>query len=680
MIRRLPRFRGRIIGTRPASDPHVLLAVAVSLAALIIELTATRDAIAVVIPLLVYVALQIGLGVRRSSARSPHLDLVRLLIALGTVFWMTLQVGEGVALPLTSLYIPVVAMAAARGTRPGVVLGGAAMAAYLLPVISAPVVDPGNLQRGVAMVASMTLIGVGTRQTIAQLERVLGHARTSMASQLRRARQMAAVETVGRTLATHGPSRAALVEIVDLLVARFEYRFVSIYTADGPVMRLGAHHGYTHVIETFDGSTGVIGRVMRTGRPELVRDITTDPEYASANPGVCSEVSVPLVVGNQTLGVLNVESTADRPLDEGDRDTMILVGDRLASALALAWERKALRERADLFDRLARFGSAINASLEAGRVHESIISAVSEVLATDVTVLTLRESDTGLDRIVAIRGGEARYVGATIPPGEGMSGRAIAERNVVTEASMGRASFPSTVRGAQIPDVLVAAAFPLIKDERVLGAVAITRHDLGRPFSALEIEAMPLLASQITLALANVELHAQVADAAIRDPLTGLWNRRQLEVSTDRLFAARARLQPDHRHPVAIIFFDLDHFGSFNKRHGHVTGDAVLRAFGAILARRLRSSDIVARFGGEEFVAILDGAKLDEAQRLADQIRRELESLRIEGVDGEDLQATVSAGCASLGPDVASLETLLEVADVALQMAKRGGRNQVVAA
>lgn len=680
MIRRLPRFRGRNLLSRPASDPHVLLAVAVALAALIIELPASRDAIAVVIPLLVYVALQIGLGVRRSNARSPHLDLVRLLIALGAVFWMTLQVGEGAALPLTSLYIPVVAMAAARGTRPGVVLGGAAMAAYLLPVISAPVVDPGNLQRGVAMVASMTLIGIGTRQTIAQLERVLGHARTAMASQRRRARQMAAVETVGRTLAAQGPSGATLTEVVDLLVARFDYRFVSIYTADGPVMRLGAQHGYTHVIETFDGSTGVIGRVMRTGRPELVRDITTDPDYASANPEVRSEVSVPLVVEGQTLGVLNVESTVDRPLDEGDRDTMILVGDRLASALALAREREALRERADLFDRLARFGSAINASLEAGRVHEAIISAVSEVLATDVTVLTLRESGTGLDRIVAMRGGEARYVGATIPPGEGMSGRAIAERSVVTEASMGRASFPSTVRGAQVPDVLAAAAFPLIKDEHVLGAVAMTRHDLGRPFTALEIEAMPLLASQITLALANVELHAQVADAAIRDPLTGLWNRRQLEVSTDRLFAARARLQPDHRHPVAIIFFDLDHFGTFNKRHGHVTGDAVLRAFGAILARRLRSSDIVARFGGEEFVAILDGANLDEAQRLADQIRRELESLRIEGVDGEDLRATVSAGCASLGPDVASLETLLEVADVGLQMAKRGGRNQVVAA
>jgi diguanylate cyclase (GGDEF)-like protein len=126
--------------------------------------------------------------------------------------------------------------------------------------------------------------------------------------------------------------------------------------------------------------------------------------------------------------------------------------------------------------------------------------------------------------------------------------------------------------------------------------------------------------------------------------------------------------------------FDLDHFGDFNKQHGHIVGDAVLRAFGSILSGRLRSSDIVARFGGEEFVAILDGATVEEAQRVAEEIRRALEATPVAGVDGEALRATVSAGCASLGPAVSTLEELLEVADVALQMAKRGGRNQVVAA
>ena len=159
-----------------------------------------------------------------------------------------------------------------------------------------------------------------------------------------------------------------------------------------------------------------------------------------------------------------------------------------------------------------------------------------------------------------------------------------------------------------------------------------------------------MIASQVATALINVALHEQVAEAAIRDPLTGLWNRRQLDV------------------------------GSFNKLHGHGIGDSVLRAFGAILVQRFRASDLVARYGGEEFVAVLDGATIEEAGRIADGIRRELESVRFPGADGAVLTATVSAGCASLGPDVASFDSMIELADVGLQMAKRGGRNQVVAA
>jgi diguanylate cyclase (GGDEF)-like protein len=292
----------------------------------------------------------------------------------------------------------------------------------------------------------------------------------------------------------------------------------------------------------------------------------------------------------------------------------------------------------------------------------------------------LRDPATETDRIVAMHGGDDRFVGIVIPRGEGMSGQALAERRTVTQAVMGRADLPSTARLARVPDLLTAAAFPLEYDDRIVGAVTVTRADLGRPFSALELEAMPLVASQIALVLRNVELHAQVADAAIRDPLTGLWNRRHLDASLSRLFDARARLDPALRVPVAAILFDMDDFGMFNKQHGHGTGDVVLRAFGEILKRRLRSSDLVARFGGEEFVAILEGATLDDAGRIANEIRREFQALRVRGIDGTQLGATVSAGCAQLGPDVVSFMSFLGIADVGLQMAKRGGRNQVVAA
>ena len=134
------------------------------------------------------------------------------------------------------------------------------------------------------------------------------------------------------------------------------------------------------------------------------------------------------------------------------------------------------------------------------------------------------------------------------------------------------------------------------------------------------------------------------------------------------------------RRPVAAILFDLDHFGNFNKRHGHSVGDEVLRKFAAILDGRFRASDIVARFGGEEFLVFLEGASLAEAAKIADEVRLALMATHIPLEGGGVVHATVSAGCSAVGPGITSMETLLQVADVGLQMAKRAGRNQIVAA
>ena len=123
----------------------------------------------------------------------------------------------------------------------------------------------------------------------------------------------------------------------------------------------------------------------------------------------------------------------------------------------------------------------------------------------------------------------------------------------------------------------------------------------------------------------------------------------------------------------------LDEFGAFNKFHGHQTGDAVLRGFGRLLLERFRASDLVARYGGEEFVAILEGTGRDDAFRIAEAIREAFAEQTFRGASGQRLSATVSAGCAELGPDD-GLTDLLDTCDVGLAMAKGAGRNQVVAA
>jgi diguanylate cyclase (GGDEF)-like protein len=678
-------FRWRRALRRLAADQHVLLAIAIVLAALVVEVASQSRAGLVAAPSIAFLAIQVAIGLLRRGSKSRARDTARLLLALGAVMWMSIGSGDPSTLPLASLLLPIIAMAAAIGTRQIVIVGGvtilAAIFAYTVPGVATPTIQAGLLQRGVALGATAVVLAAGTRRTIAMLERAIAHAQAASLGMRRRSQQMAAVEEAGRLLGSDGPSATALDSVMGLLVDRFGYRYVSIYIREGDLMRLRAQRGYDEVIETFDGSVGVVGRVMRTGETALVPDVSQDPDYRAASPDVRSEVSVPLRAGDRVIGVLNVESGQDaRPLDEGDRDALVLIGDRVAGALALGHERAALRERAELFTRLAAFGSAINASLEPETAHTAVVTSVATALETDIVALVLRDPLTGDDRIVALNGGDGRYIGVRIPPGEGVVSRAMQERRVLSEAALPRTGFPTTLQRTREVDILAAAGVPLIHEGEVIGGLSVCRLDLERPYTPLELEALPLIASQVSLALANVALHAKVADAAIRDPLTGLWNRRHLEVACTRLFAARARFDPDERHPVAAILFDLDHFGSFNKRYGHTVGDSVLRTFGSILTGRLRSSDIVARYGGEEFVAILDGASVDEAQRVADEIRRELEAARVTGSGGEELRATVSAGCASLGPAATSLEALLEIADVALQMAKRGGRNQVVAA
>jgi diguanylate cyclase (GGDEF)-like protein/PAS domain S-box-containing protein len=177
---------------------------------------------------------------------------------------------------------------------------------------------------------------------------------------------------------------------------------------------------------------------------------------------------------------------------------------------------------------------------------------------------------------------------------------------------------------------------------------------------------------QRTLELRNLTLTERV----IRDPLTGLHNRRFFDEAIAALEERRSQ-KPSERDRISIIIFDLDHFGDVNKRHGHQAGDAVLRHFGALLAKRFRSSDLVARYGGEEFVAVLQGARSADATRIAESVRTGLEAKAIDIGNGNSIRVSVSAGCTELD-DEDTIAAGLAVADVWLSQAKRAGRNQVL--
>ncbi len=158
--------------------------------------------------------------------------------------------------------------------------------------------------------------------------------------------------------------------------------------------------------------------------------------------------------------------------------------------------------------------------------------------------------------------------------------------------------------------------------------------------------------------------------AAATDPLTGVLNRRGF-------FQGAAMVMERNRGrlgPVSVLAFDLDHFKSINDRWGHAVGDSVLQLFATVARKTMRADDVMGRFGGEEFVAILPGALADAAV-VAERVRAAFAAAGAE-FDGRQIAATVSAGVAS-GSPLATVEALIAQADAALYRAKMNGRDRV---
>lgn len=165
----------------------------------------------------------------------------------------------------------------------------------------------------------------------------------------------------------------------------------------------------------------------------------------------------------------------------------------------------------------------------------------------------------------------------------------------------------------------------------------------------------------------------QLRDAVFRDHLTGLANRRCFD-EVASLELTRWRRQP---RSLSVLAIDADHFKAINDAHGHLVGDAVLRHLAAALSAQLRSVDTLARFGGEEFVALLPGTDLAGAEALADRAVKSIAS-RAAMVEGVAIPCSVSIGVATMSADVTDIGGLLQRADEALYAAKDGGRNRAM--
>lgn len=220
----------------------------------------------------------------------------------------------------------------------------------------------------------------------------------------------------------------------------------------------------------------------------------------------------------------------------------------------------------------------------------------------------------------------------------------------------------------------IALLAPLMHKNKVMGIIAVGCKMSGGAFTQSEIEIFSLMSNMAAVGISNAKLYHEMELISITDELTNLYNYRFLKKQLNDEIARARRFD----HNLSLVIFDVDFFKNYNDTLGHPAGDEVLRQMGHLLKNSARQSDIVSRYGGEEFCAILPEVDINGAWHFSERFRKNVESHQF---FKEDVQPngklTISVGAACFPDDACAHDELLEKADTALYHAKDSGKNRV---
>lgn len=420
---------------------------------------------------------------------------------------------------------------------------------------------------------------------------------------------------------------------VEAIKETFNYELVSLYlfAADSNNTELIMQHqlGYTNAIRRMPADRGIIGQVARTGQAVLLEDVKRSPIFIAAMPEIVSEVCVPLVVQNQTVGVFNVETTNGISLTEADLHLMKV----LAEHINIAIERGRLYT--EVQQREQQYHSVFNSLKEVVfQTDEQGRWTFLNPAWTEITGYKLSES-MGVCFLDYIHPDDRQYNAELFTP--------LLER----QEKYCRHEVRWMTKDGSWRWIQFYAHLTLDQEDGVAG-ISGTLDDITERKLAEE-------------KLRHYVLH---------DALTGLANRT---LFMNRLDHAIVRNKRRQGRSFAVLFMDLDRFKVINDSLGHVTGDQLLIAIAQRLTHCLRSEDTVARFGGDEFTILLeDISGPEEATQIADRIQDEISQPF--DLNGQKVFTSTSIGIAMSETGVEQPQDLLRNADTALYKAKAGGK------
>ena len=342
--------------------------------------------------------------------------------------------------------------------------------------------------------------------------------------------------------------REVIQDVVDDVSREFHIALVSMYLPDeqGRLSMVGVagYHSPFHIIEI---GKGVIGRAALSLETQFVPDVLADPDYRAARDDVRSEIAAPIVHDGELLGIVNFEGTLAGPMGTSHVALAEMMARSIAAALRSARLDEERRARLHAIERVLAVSRGLVSDLDRGRTVAAVVDAAADLLAADSILVAGRDAQGGF-RVEAETGLVDASAGSSAGSGVSTPGRVPSVGRVLDHydqaaleaiaAGQHLIRSAATVGGGPARSVM---ALPIRIDDEVAAVLTATRPAGAAPFGDIELGIGDLLATQVAVALRNADRHAQVSDAAVRDPLTGLLNRRYFDEAVETAFAAARR-------------------------------------------------------------------------------------------------------------------------------------------
>jgi diguanylate cyclase (GGDEF)-like protein len=408
-----------------------------------------------------------------------------------------------------------------------------------------------------------------------------------------------------------------------------------------------------------------------------VRDLLSAPGLIAQPPAARAALASGLTAAYQPVSAhldrLIMKQLNDARADHSvaaasaDQATRLILG-TAAAGVAIAWlflwyEFRRVRRALEPVQDQAEFADILQLANGEDEAHQLLQRHLERTLpATAAVVLNRNNSADRLEAVTPLPPGSP--LAGTLRGAEPRSCLAVRSGRMHTESG-GRPPLLSCPVCAPVPGA--SSCVPLMVGGEVIGSVLLSRP---APYSEPEEQRIRESVSQAAPVLANLRNLAVAEIRAATDGLTGLPNKRAVTDALKRTFAQATM----SKSPLGLLLLDLDHFKQVNDQHGHAAGDQVLASVGAALRSVLRNRDFAGRNGGEEFAVLLPDTDIGAALEIAERVRAAIAEITLPGTD---VPVTVSVGVAGFPDHASTLERLERLADAALYVAKRRGRNRV---